>query len=322
MIAKDEELTLPVCLRSVKDFVDEIVVVDTGSTDRTRDIALSFGCRIYDFEWVDDFSAARNFALAQVKTPWTLSLDADDLFLNPDRIKDIASACHHNRENAVWSTYLQDAETQQRRLQLFKTKDFRWEGVVHENPILKQGRENNHHFSDLKVMHRKPHSRCQSDAKRYLEILLKKDPENWLGIAESYRFLSVHPDNPEQRRHYQHQAEHYYSQAANHPTINQPTRYMALFQAAKIGMEMGVEYKDENWVRLAYRTCELAFHVDQTRAEAVVLLGQISQCLGLKENARGLYLEALKLNIPDGIGVVYDQYYRDIPARLLQGLVA
>ncbi|PDZ93885.1 glycosyl transferase, partial [Bacillus cereus] len=60
MIVKDEEKYLPNCLQSVKELVDEIIIVDTGSTDKTEDIAKDFGAQIYHFEWIQDFAAARN----------------------------------------------------------------------------------------------------------------------------------------------------------------------------------------------------------------------------------------------------------------------
>ena len=67
MIVRDEENNLPHCLESVHGLFDEIVVLDTGSQDRTIEIARSFGARVFDFVWVDDFAAARNAALARAK---------------------------------------------------------------------------------------------------------------------------------------------------------------------------------------------------------------------------------------------------------------
>ncbi len=78
MIVKNEERFLPGCLESVKSLVDEMVIVDTGSTDGTKDIARSFGAQVYDFEWCDDFSAARNESLAHSTGDWILYLDADE----------------------------------------------------------------------------------------------------------------------------------------------------------------------------------------------------------------------------------------------------
>ncbi len=84
MIVKNEERFLPECLASVKDVADEIIVVDTGSTDRTIEIAKSFGARVIEIEWPNDFSVARNVGLDAVKTPWVLILDADEELLADD----------------------------------------------------------------------------------------------------------------------------------------------------------------------------------------------------------------------------------------------
>lgn len=78
MIVRDEEDNLPACLESAADLFDEIVVLDTGSTDRTVEIARSFGARVFDFVWVDDFAAARNAALARATGDYAFWLDADD----------------------------------------------------------------------------------------------------------------------------------------------------------------------------------------------------------------------------------------------------
>ncbi len=78
MIVKDEAELLPRCLDSVEGVVDEIVIVDTGSSDSTRDIARGRGARVIDHAFADDFAAARNAGLAAVTTPWVLVLDADE----------------------------------------------------------------------------------------------------------------------------------------------------------------------------------------------------------------------------------------------------
>jgi len=87
MIVKNEEQVLARCLDSVKDLVDEIIIVDTGSTDRTKDIATFYTDNVYDFKWIDDFSAARNFAFSKGTKDYLMWLDADDVILEEDRIK-------------------------------------------------------------------------------------------------------------------------------------------------------------------------------------------------------------------------------------------
>lgn len=78
MIVKNEERFLRGCLESVSRLVDEIIIVDTGSTDSTREIADSFGARVFEFPWCDDFSAARNESLKHTTGDWILYLDADE----------------------------------------------------------------------------------------------------------------------------------------------------------------------------------------------------------------------------------------------------
>jgi glycosyltransferase involved in cell wall biosynthesis len=78
MIVKNEEAHLQRCLDSAAPLVDEMVIVDTGSVDRTEEIAHSFGARIFHLEWPDDFSIARNFSLEQAVGNWILVLDADE----------------------------------------------------------------------------------------------------------------------------------------------------------------------------------------------------------------------------------------------------
>ncbi len=84
MIVRDEEKNLPRALGSVQGLVDEMVIVDTGSTDRTMDVARSWGARVDRIEWTDDFAAARNHSLSLAKGDWILVLDADDEFERDD----------------------------------------------------------------------------------------------------------------------------------------------------------------------------------------------------------------------------------------------
>ncbi len=78
MIVKNEAQNLPRCLASAQPYVNELVVVDTGSQDKTREIAAAHGARVEQFIWCDDFAAARNYALTLVGCDWVLMLDADE----------------------------------------------------------------------------------------------------------------------------------------------------------------------------------------------------------------------------------------------------
>lgn len=170
MIVKNEEDVLERCLTSVGQAADQIIVVDTGSTDRTRDIARAFTDQVYDFPWIDDFSAARNFAFSKADKQYCLWLDADDV-LEPEerekflRLKETldpgtdAVMMRYNTAfdqlgNPVFSFY---------RERLLRTGRFRWEGRVHE-AIAVSGRVV---YSDIAVSHRKLHP---SDSDRNLRI--------------------------------------------------------------------------------------------------------------------------------------------------------
>lgn len=88
MIVKDEINVFERCINSIKQFlgelVTEIIVVDTGSTDGTRELATDLGCKVYDFDWVDDFSKARNYGIDKAENSWVMVLDADEFIVGVD----------------------------------------------------------------------------------------------------------------------------------------------------------------------------------------------------------------------------------------------
>lgn len=140
MIVKNEERTLARCLSSVSDVVDEIVIVDTGSTDRTKDIAREFTDRIYDFEWTNDFAAARNHAFSLATTDYIMWLDADDVLLAEDaaRLKATLNDLSAGIDAISMPYHLAFDEdgrllSSLRRNRIVKReRGFRWIGQVHE----------------------------------------------------------------------------------------------------------------------------------------------------------------------------------------------
>ena len=106
MIVKNEEKYLPRCLQSIKPMVDEMVVVDTGSVDATRDIAEIFGAKVFDFQWQDDFAAARNHSLDQALGDWILIMDADEVIAKSDHsnILDLVKKSKNNKSAYVLTT--------------------------------------------------------------------------------------------------------------------------------------------------------------------------------------------------------------------------
>ena len=99
MIVRDNETTLPATLEGIRPWVDEIVVVDTGSNDATQTIAEQFGARLFHFPWCDDFSAARNESLRRARGEWLFWMDSDDTIdeLNGQKLRLIADGSHNPR---------------------------------------------------------------------------------------------------------------------------------------------------------------------------------------------------------------------------------
>jgi glycosyltransferase involved in cell wall biosynthesis len=139
MIVKNEARCLARCLRSVASIVDEIVIVDTGSTDSTVHIAGEFNATIAHFNWSNDFSAARNFALAQATGDWILVLDADEFAsteLAAEIRKFIQGPPQIGRLKIV-SDFRRNGQTQ--RSQSFVSRLFprgaQFEGLIHEQIV-------------------------------------------------------------------------------------------------------------------------------------------------------------------------------------------
>jgi glycosyltransferase involved in cell wall biosynthesis len=86
-VARNEERWLGQCLQSIREAVDEIIVVDTGSTDRTREIAAEYGAAVYEYPWPDSFAKARNYSVDQAQGDWVIWLDADEEIAPGDAAK-------------------------------------------------------------------------------------------------------------------------------------------------------------------------------------------------------------------------------------------
>jgi glycosyltransferase involved in cell wall biosynthesis/tetratricopeptide (TPR) repeat protein len=102
LIVKNEEKNLPSCLESVRGLANEVIVVDTGSTDRTREIAVRYGAKVFDFVWVKSFAAARNATLDHATGDWIFWIDADDRIDEPNRRKLRELFGGLGDDNAAW----------------------------------------------------------------------------------------------------------------------------------------------------------------------------------------------------------------------------
>jgi len=148
MIVKNEEKILERCLNHIYKHVDEIIIVDTGSTDKTIEIAKQFTNKVYYFKWRDDFSAARNFSISKATKGWILVLDADEFIDKPHQLKQFlfntSESLFTFKKLNIFVEYekVEDKEYLQNKLQkrtisyherLFKNNESYWyQGIVHE----------------------------------------------------------------------------------------------------------------------------------------------------------------------------------------------
>lgn len=159
MIVKNEEAVLTRCLDSIADLMDEIIIVDTGSTDRTKELAAKYTHKIYDFKWTSDFSAARNFSFSKATMEYIYTADADEILddVNRERFLRLKSALLPELE-IVQMKYVTETEfdtvlnaQKEYRPKLFKRlRTFTWVDPIHEtvrlNPVIFD--------SDIEILHR------------------------------------------------------------------------------------------------------------------------------------------------------------------------
>lgn len=159
MIVKNEEAVLERILKPVSQVMDAILIADTGSSDRTKEIAEQYTSQVFDFPWCDNFSAPRNFLLEKVRTDYWMWLDADDVLdeENLEKLKSLKETLDPGTD-VVMMEYAAGFDQSGRttfsyfRERIMKTsRNFRWNGAVHETVIP----EGNIIYSDVVIRHRK-----------------------------------------------------------------------------------------------------------------------------------------------------------------------
>lgn len=161
MIVKNEERVLARCLDCVKEFSDEIIIVDTGSTDKTKEIAAKYTDCIYDFPWINDFSAARNFSFSKATKDYIYIADADEM-IDADNIRQIQELksillpeidivqMYYTNQLEFGTTYNYDKEYRPKLIK--RLREFYWQDPLHETlrlePVIFD--------SDIAIIH-KPH---------------------------------------------------------------------------------------------------------------------------------------------------------------------
>ncbi|OAA90625.1 tetratricopeptide repeat-containing glycosyltransferase family 2 protein [Clostridium ljungdahlii] len=220
MIVKNEEKYLPACLESIKDIVDEIIIVDTGSTDKTVEIAQNYGAKVYYFKWNNNFSEARNVSLKYATKDWILIMDADDE-LQP-KYRDNFKLLLNSKldDNAVYFfetlNYCGDKPddnciTINLNPRMFKNgRGFHYEGEIH-NQLIYPHNEYNAIYNAVKIYHYgylNDNIISKNKRKRNISILnklIEKDPGNkfnYFNLGNEYTAL----DDPKKALEYYYKA--------------------------------------------------------------------------------------------------------------------
>lgn len=205
IIAKNEESNIEYCLRHMKEVVDEQIVVDTGSTDRTVEIAEKLGAKVFHFDWIDDFSAARNFALDKAKGDWIIFLDCDEYFSDSSvpLVKKYIKEIHGNRNINGILTQLINIDKDKNVISVVenvsprifrKKRNMRYKKRIHEylqdshKPIVCDNRT-----EDLKILHT-GYDRSIVDEKNKNKIyisMLKKELEQNPEDSHTNLYISI-----------------------------------------------------------------------------------------------------------------------------------
>ena len=158
MIVKNEEAVLARCLESLKGLAEEIVIVDTGSIDNTKKIASAYTQKIYDFEWIEDFSAARNFAFSKCTQQYIYTADADEMLNEENRKKFLILKQNILPEIEIVQMYYVNSTNEnsvynfqkELRPKLFKRlREFHWIDPIHERVMLQPVV----YDSDIEILH-------------------------------------------------------------------------------------------------------------------------------------------------------------------------
>lgn len=186
MIVKNEELTLKRILSSLS-FADEIIIVDTGSSDHSLAIARAFTDKVFIFNWVDDFSKARNFAISKASKDYFMWLDADDYITIEDqeKLKNLKSEIKD--EDIILLPY-QNGDLSFYRERIIKRKDNYFQGRVHEAIPLKGKLK----FVNIPIYHKKEK---QNEKERNLKIYRLILKERKLNARELYYYSNELKDN-------------------------------------------------------------------------------------------------------------------------------
>lgn len=304
MIVKDEEAVLARCLESIKDVVDEIIIVDTGSTDRTKEIARRYTEQVFDFTWVNDFAAARNEAFSKATCQYQMWLDADDVF--PEASARALLELKETLDPAVdlvtmkylthWNKEGQPILSATRERLFKRSKGYVWLDPVHECIPL----TGNVLYTDIEVHHKK----------------LKQE-----GV--SYRNLNIYQALEKSGARLTPRQQYYYArELKDHGHWKKSASYFKKFlQSGKGWVEdniascynLSICYQRLGEEKKILPVLLKSFQYDAPRAEICCEIGYYYKRAALYAPALKWFEIAANLGAPDSIGFILQDYWGYIP---------
>jgi putative sugar O-methyltransferase len=314
MIVKNNEKDLKNCLESCASLFDEIIIVDTGSTDKTKEVALSYGAKVLDFEWIDDFAAARNYSFRNCTCPWILWLDSDDTIESKDLIKlqVLKKELPTSKETAYALRYNYQFNEQGkcvkpiRRNRIIRNDPkYSWIYPIHELLVT----DKTCFRTDIAVKHNRVHSYDMENVYRNIRILEKASKLTWSDTSHEGRiwhFLAREYMNIERYK----ECHQIYKDHLN--IITEDIIQSATFYYAFCCMKLGD-------MTTALQLCKKGIKRDSRFAEFYCMTGRVHYEKGEYGEARKWYGKAIKMKPPlDVWDTVHMEYYDEEPRNMIR----
>lgn len=326
IIAKNEETQIEKCLNSISPFVREIIVVDTGSTDATIEIANKYTPHVYEFEWINDFSIARNYAISKASQPTILVMDADEV-LDPESIPHLDKYCTDLQDSAGRVQIInQNEDGNTSKAEIIRiipnNNSMKYKGRIHEQIVLVNGSLPKVMSTEIRIFHfgySKSVINNQNKIERNIELLLlelQMNPENPYILYQLGKTNYVGGKYEEANLHFQHAIDLLAGQEDLPPylpnllisyaySLLKVKDFDKLFSVVEIGVDLYPDFTDIyfiygialmelkdvkyiNQIRESFEYCLKLGEADSSKYETVTGVGSFRALYNL-----GVYYEVL-----------------------------
>lgn len=303
MIVKNEEKVLSRCLESVKDIADEIIIIDTGSTDKTKEIAHQYTEKIYDFKWTQDFSQARNYSFSKATKEYQMWLDADDVITeeNKEKILTLKKALDPSidivtfKYNTHFDKYNNPILTSTRGRLFKREKHYLWKDPIHEYIELSG---NIYYANDVFISHKKESTYTDRNLKIY---------QNQIHDGKKLSPRSIY---------------YFARELKDHKRYEEAIFYFEEFLDTKLGWvedniatcyNLAICYKLLGYYEKALKSLIKSFEYDAPRAEISCEIGYYFMHKKDYQTALKWFLLSTHLEKPNTLGFLLNDYWDFIP---------